>query len=107
MILKYKEFLKESVFNFTGMNYAPKTAAQSLPATHHDGTIPRHTETDATGTIPNSMMYSETTGEYYDKFQVDDIVRQYDTWCKQNSEEMEFNGITNTKELDFILDKIS
>jgi len=106
MIRTYKQFIKESIFTFTGVNFGAKTVAQSLPETPHDGTIPRHAETDAAGSIPNSMMYSEATGEYYDTYQIDDLVRQYSTWCKQNSKECDMTAITNTDELDYVLGKM-
>ena len=111
-IKKYTQFIAEAggylpTFVYgQGVNFAPKTVAQSLPQTHHDGQIPRHKETNAEGDVQNKLMYSELTGEYYDTFQIDDIIRRYDIWCKQNGEECDMTSISNSDELDYILSKI-
>ena len=77
-------------------------SAQSLPQTHHDAGLPRHDEQPAGDTVFNSLLQG-SDGEWYDHYQLQQLVSEYGVWCKQNSKECDVDSIADNGTLDKVL----
>jgi len=104
-ILKFSEYIKEESgylpqFIYTGVNFGPETVSKSMPRTSHDPQV-GHKDTSAIAGPSNIMLYSEITNKYYDKYQVEDILREYNR--KMIGKKNIINSVSTTEVLDYIL----